>query len=932
MKKLQLLLLFCLFITIGFSQVIAYSEDFTGQENQGAIGPGNMINTSMVDWTVDVSAAILNATTDWFKVTNSLMEGRDVDGPAIWNSPSIDISTLVDVSISIDISGIGGFESSDYIKLSYIIDNGPTFDFGTYSDDFAAQTVTVSGLSGMSIVVVVEVNNGAAQEKHRFDNVLIEGMLSGGSPAINLTDISGPTNEDGTSATFDVVLNSMPTADVVLDISSDDTSENTVSPMMMTFTMFNWDTPQTVTVAGIDDADFDGDQTSNITVSTNDAQTSDMDYNSLSQTMEVINVDDEIIYTCLDDISCAFEIVPVILNSQNDNWQCTGGTYTVNGFTGIDGDNSELWLIYGDLEISNTTIHNILFDIEENYDGSTVSVLYTESYTGCPSDASNYWVNIGNITSGMDNLTFDLSETEGNNIYVAIKYESDGGPGVTSEFIISNITIEADVCPTVLNPITSNCEFPTEVQLSTTNSMVDEDDMIVQICVDIINPSSTTATTVMLDLDASSTTVNGMDYNMITFPYTITFAPGELMPQCLTVEIIDDSEEEPTETIVVNLSNPMGGGSSVALGNNIQQTISLNDNDMPIPTVNDVRINELDCDTQDTDSVEFIELWGTPNFALDGIVVVFFNATSSGTGINSYASYDLDNMQLDANGFFIIGKSGATSFTSEITLLNSGIQNGADGVGLYFASSSNFPVGTPATLTNLIDALVYDTNDADANNLMNALGVTEQIDENEHLQKDFESIQRGSWFVASPSPRQENVLPVKLISFKVVHQDNTNVLSWVTASEINNEKFEVERSNDGTLFENIGTVRGIGNTYNQQEYTFNDTNPTNGINYYRLKQIDFDGKYEYSTIIKTNYKKEISVRIYPNVTNGQLYIDLNKETIASGVIMAINGNQVKEFTLENSFSTLDISNLQTGVYIIQLTTPTSHNTIRIFKN
>ena len=169
-----------------------------------------------------------------------------------------------------------------------------------------------------------------------------------------------------------------------------------------------------------------------------------------------------------------------------------------------------------------------------------------------------------------------------------------------------------------------------------------------------------------------------------------------------------------------------------------------------------VVINELDCDTPSTDIKEFVELKSnTPNFVLDGYVLVFFNGSTSGAD-SSYFAIDLDGFQTDANGLLLIGSDGLVPFP-QLLIAVSVIQNGADAVALYLGSDFDFPEETLATQTNLIDALVYDTSDADDTELMALLGVTEQI--NEGSSNNTNSIQRqndGTYIVTTPTPRVLN--------------------------------------------------------------------------------------------------------------------------------------------------------------------------------
>ncbi|PZQ77409.1 MAG: endonuclease I, partial [Flavobacterium johnsoniae] len=174
-----------------------------------------------------------------------------------------------------------------------------------------------------------------------------------------------------------------------------------------------------------------------------------------------------------------------------------------------------------------------------------------------------------------------------------------------------------------------------------------------------------------------------------------------------------------------------------------------------------VVINELDSDTPGIDDKEFVELKSaTPNFSLDGYVLVFFNgnAESASTGNKSYLTISLNGLVTDANGLVVIG-SNAVSPVPQKIIADNLIQNGADAVAVYLGSAADFPDGTLATTTNLIDALAYDTSDPDATQLMGLLGLTIQINEDENGLGTTQSIQRkpdGTYEVKAPTPGANN--------------------------------------------------------------------------------------------------------------------------------------------------------------------------------
>ena len=159
----------------------------------------------------------------------------------------------------------------------------------------------------------------------------------------------------------------------------------------------------------------------------------------------------------------------------------------------------------------------------------------------------------------------------------------------------------------------------------------------------------------------------------------------------------------------------------------------------PTPSLS-VIINEIDADTAGTtDVLEFIELYdgGAGNTSLDGLVVVLYN----GSNDRSYAAFDLDGFSTNANGYFTLGNSAVTG--AGLVFANGLLQNGPDAVALYAANSSAFPTNTAVTLTNLRDALVYDTSDADDPGLLVLLNPGQpQINEDGSVSSSTVSMQR----------------------------------------------------------------------------------------------------------------------------------------------------------------------------------------------
>ncbi len=138
-------------------------------------------------------------------------------------------------------------------------------------------------------------------------------------------------------------------------------------------------------------------------------------------------------------------------------------------------------------------------------------------------------------------------------------------------------------------------------------------------------------------------------------------------------------------------------------------------------------------------------------------------------------------------------------------------------------------------------------------------------------------IQQGNYFffcgmsTFSPftlgSSSSTNVLPIELVSFSGEKKDNRNILNWTTASEINNAFFTVEKSYNGFDFEWVGRQEGTSPSTQIVNYSLTDYNILETINYYRLKQTDFDGKFEYSRHISIDNRVDDSFKEIIGRTN-----------------------------------------------------------------
>lgn len=139
------------------------------------------------------------------------------------------------------------------------------------------------------------------------------------------------------------------------------------------------------------------------------------------------------------------------------------------------------------------------------------------------------------------------------------------------------------------------------------------------------------------------------------------------------------------------------------------------------------------------------------------------------------------------------------------------------------------------------------------------------------------------------------VAPVNFGKFTASAGKNGSVdLNWQTITELNNKGFEVERSTDGVNFTKIGWIEGVGTTNSATNYAFNDNLPNNGMNYYRLKQVDFDGKFKYSNVVFAKVTLPFSFTVSPNPIKDKATVQLNlAETSEVAVqVLSMNGQLI----------------------------------------
>lgn len=194
---------------------------------------------------------------------------------------------------------------------------------------------------------------------------------------------------------------------------------------------------------------------------------------------------------------------------------------------------------------------------------------------------------------------------------------------------------------------------------------------------------------------------------------------------------------------------------------------------------------------------------------------------------------------------------------------------------------------------------------------------------------------RASSFNGGLGPKK--ILPVKITLFTAKYEPSRQVVSlhWVTATEKNNERFEIERSLDSIHFVVIGTARSIGYSRSPQHYYFDDPKPAGGEMFYRLREIDSSGK-QFQTPVISAYKPitslELSgIRSVNKNTELHFAIISPRSSYASVLVSDISGHVMKTFMVKMkegaNMESIYVGDLKAGIYFLQINDTTNEGTV-----
>jgi hypothetical protein len=174
--------------------------------------------------------------------------------------------------------------------------------------------------------------------------------------------------------------------------------------------------------------------------------------------------------------------------------------------------------------------------------------------------------------------------------------------------------------------------------------------------------------------------------------------------------------------------------------------------------------------------------------------------------------------------------------------------------------------------------------------------------------------------------------PITLKSFTATKKENKSHIEWITSSETNNEMFYVQRSSNGSNFDIIDRQRGAGNSSAELSYSFVDESPLDGVNYYRLKQVDFDGTSSLSKIESVQHSLGSQIKVIQNPAENKLAIHSELENYTVSILNTV-GQEVKKVSRLALTQSIDIQDLQSGIHYVMIKSDGALlKSVKIFKD
>lgn len=358
--------------------------------------------------------------------------------------------------------------------------------------------------------------------------------------------------------------------------------------------------------------------------------------------------------------------------------------------------------------------------------------------------------------------------------------------------------------------------------------------------------------------------------------------------------------------------------------------------------LNGVIINEVLYNPTDDPGCEneYVELCNTNDHPADLSKCVI----SDCDGSNGFTFVFPTNAIIPANGYAIIYNShesitaGTCETMGDILICNIGNtsdQLGNVGEHIVFWDGYNYcEVGYGTAVNSTAPERDLGCIGINTGNQVGFEFAMDDISGNASVGRDPDSM--SDWVPTGCSPGTGNALPIVLSAFDAKDIDGDVMLTWTTSSEINSSHFSVEWGTDGRSFSGLEQIEAEGNSTQNINYRYIHSNPSTGVNFYRLKQVDLDGSYEYSEVksIRLSLDTDGGVIVYPTAVEQMLNIEVpTVDGEMSIEIVDLGGNSIFNSTLVPTelVETVDMGQYASGMYIIRVNYNNTISSQRIFK-
>ena len=237
-----------------------------------------------------------------------------------------------------------------------------------------------------------------------------------------------------------------------------------------------------------------------------------------------------------------------------------------------------------------------------------------------------------------------------------------------------------------------------------------------------------------------------------------------------------------------------------------------------------------------------------------------------------------------------------------------------------FDGISNFSITIFDDQMNLIETIIWPSNaegELYQNWSLSYNGITGLGNSCINGGKDHVVVEDDSFTTVYENPNQ----CIKLAVLPIIYENQPNArlennqthITWSVATQLNNEKYIIEHSKDGRTFSPIGEIAGDGTSNETKHYEYIHSSPFIGINYYRIKQVDYDGQYSYSDIASVRYDGNGETNIYPNPATSQVTITTSVPTTLQ--IMDVYGRLLTKQDISEGQNTINLPALPAGILI-----------------